>query len=58
MKFQLNIDQGEEGRKIKLITVTNRIEWAYADYATDYIKIKDLALKKTNYAIGKWFDEK
>jgi hypothetical protein len=26
MKFQLNIDQGEEGRKIKLITVTNRIE--------------------------------
>jgi peptidyl-prolyl cis-trans isomerase SurA len=28
------------------ITVTNRINEHTADYATDYIKIKDLALKK------------
>jgi hypothetical protein len=26
--------------------------------AKDYIKIKDLALKKKISAIGKWFDEK
>jgi peptidyl-prolyl cis-trans isomerase SurA len=28
------------------------------DYATDYIKIKELALKEKQIkAIGKWFDE-
>ena len=54
------LDQGEEGKKkFKLITVTNRIDEHAADYAKDYIKIKDLALKsKQITAIGKWFDEK
>jgi peptidyl-prolyl cis-trans isomerase SurA len=54
------LDQGEEGKKkFKLITVTNKIEEHTADYANDYIKIKDLALKdKQIKAIGKWFEEK
>lgn len=54
------IDMDEQGRKsYKLITVTNRINEHTADYATDYIKIKELALKEKQIrAIGKWFDEK
>jgi peptidyl-prolyl cis-trans isomerase SurA len=54
------IDVDEQGRKsYKLITVTNRINEHTADYATDYIKIKELALKEKQIrAIGKWFDEK
>ena len=54
------LDQGEEGKKkFKIVTVTNRIDEHAADYARDYIKIKDLALKsKRITAIGKWFDEK
>lgn len=49
----------ENGKKsFKIITVTNRINEHVADYATDYIKIKDLALKEKQIrAIGKWFDE-
>ncbi len=54
------LDQTEEGKKsYKIITVTNRIDEHTADYAKDYIKIKDLALKQKRItAIGKWFDEK
>lgn len=54
------LEQGEEGKKtFKLITVTNRIGEHTADYAKDYIKIKDLALKSKRIStIGKWFDEK
>ncbi len=54
------LDQSEEGKKkFKIVTVTNRIDEHAADYARDYIKIKDLALKsKRITAIGKWFDEK
>ena len=54
------LDQGEEGKKkFKLITVTNRIDEHAADYAKDYIKIKELALKEKQInAIAKWFDEK
>jgi peptidyl-prolyl cis-trans isomerase SurA len=41
------IDSDEQGRKsYKLITVTNRINEHIADYGTDYLKIKELALKK------------
>ena len=52
--------EDEQGKKkFKLITVTNRINEHAADYAKDYIKIKDLALKEKQIkAIGKWFDEK
>jgi len=54
------LEQDEKGKKkYKLVTVTNRIDEHTADYAKDYIKIKDLALKEKQIkAIGKWFDEK
>jgi len=43
----------------KIMTVTNRIDSHTADYAKDYIKIKDLALKEKQFkAIAKWFDNK
>ena len=55
---QIDIEQA--GRKrYKLLTVTNRIDQHTADYARDYIKIKDLALKEKQLnAIAKWFNEK
>ncbi|MDG2433533.1 peptidylprolyl isomerase [Flavobacterium sp.] len=54
------LDTDENGKKsYKIITVTNRINEHTANYATDYIKIKDLALKEKRIkAIGAWFDEK
>jgi peptidyl-prolyl cis-trans isomerase SurA len=54
----LNTD--EKGKKTyKLITVTNRIDEHVADYAKDYTKIKELALKEKQInAIAKWFDTK
>lgn len=54
------IDVEQSGRKkYKLITVTNRIDEHTADYAKDYIKIKDLALKEKQLnAIAKWSEEK
>lgn len=54
------LDDDQSGKKkFKLITVTNRIDAHTADYAKDYIKIKDLALKEKQIkAIGKWFDDK
>lgn len=54
------LDEDQRGqKKFKILTVTNRIDEHVADYATDYIKIKELALnEKRLMAIGKWFDEK
>ena len=54
------MDEDQSGKKkYKLITVTNRIDEHTADYAKDYTKIKDLALKEKQIkAIGKWFDDK
>ena len=54
------LDEDQSGKKkYKLITVTNRIDEHTADYAKDYVKIKDLALKEKQIkAIGNWFDEK
>ncbi len=54
----LNTD--DKGKKTyKLITVTNRIDEHVADYAKDYTKIKELALKEKQInAIAKWFDAK
>ncbi|WP_310560169.1 peptidylprolyl isomerase [Flavobacterium sp.] len=54
------MDEDQSGKKkFKIITVTNRIDSHTADYAKDYIKIKDLALKEKQIkAIGKWFDDK
>ncbi len=52
--------EDEQGKKkFKIITVTNRINEHVADYAKDYLKIKELALKEKQInAISKWFDEK
>ncbi|WP_281323415.1 peptidylprolyl isomerase [Flavobacterium aestivum] len=52
--------EDEQGKKdYKIMTVTNRIDEHTADYAKDYIKIKDLALKEKQIkAIAKWFDAK
>ncbi|PKB15779.1 peptidylprolyl isomerase [Flavobacterium sp. 5] len=49
-----------QGKKdYKIMTVTNRIDSHTADYAKDYIKIKDLALKEKQIkAIAKWQDTK
>ena len=54
------IDEDEKSKKTyKLITVTNKIAEHTADYAKDYIKIKELALKEKQIkAIGKWTEEK
>ncbi len=44
--------------KFKIITVTDRIEEHEADFAKDYLKIKQLALyDKQLQAIGKWQEE-
>ncbi|MGQ7946706.1 peptidylprolyl isomerase [Flavobacterium sp. WC2509] len=52
--------EDKEGKKdYKIMVVTNRIDSHTADYAKDYIKIKDLALKEKQIkAIAKWFDVK
>ena len=54
------LDTDESGKKsFKLITVTNRINEHISDYASDYLKIKELALKEKQFkTVGKWFDEK
>ncbi|MEP3838424.1 MAG: peptidylprolyl isomerase [Algibacter sp.] len=47
------------GQKFKLLMVTDRIDEHKADYARDYLKIKDLALEEKKIrAIEKWQDEK
>lgn len=52
-------DDPRAGKKYKIITVTNRINEHPADYAKDYIKIKELALKEKQIkAIAKWSEEK
>jgi peptidyl-prolyl cis-trans isomerase SurA len=52
-------DDPRSGKKYKIISVTDRIDQHTADYARDYVKIKDLALKEKQIkAIAKWTDEK
>ncbi|WP_344924109.1 peptidylprolyl isomerase [Aquimarina addita] len=53
-------DQDRQGRKkFKLITVLNRFDEHIADYAKDYLKIQELALRKKQIeAIRKWQEEK
>jgi len=54
----LNTDDKEK-KTYKLITITNRIDAHTADYAKDYTKIKELALKEKQIStISKWFDTK
>lgn len=52
-------DDQKTGKKYKIISVTDRIDQHIADYARDYVKIKDLALKEKQIkAIAKWSEEK
>ena len=49
------IDDPREGKKFKIITVSNRIDEHIADYSRDYTKIRELALKEKQInAIAKW----
>lgn len=54
------VDADDKGtRHYKLMTVTNRYDEHTADYAKDYLKIKELALKEKQIkAIAKWTEEK
>ncbi|KAB1157130.1 peptidylprolyl isomerase [Flavobacterium luteum] len=54
------LDTDQNGKKkYKLVTVTNRINEHTADYAKDYIKIKEIALKEKQInAIAKWSEQK
>jgi peptidyl-prolyl cis-trans isomerase SurA len=54
------ITQGDRGEKsYKLMMIVTRYDAHQADYAKDYTKIKELALKeKQMKAIGKWSDSK
>lgn len=55
---QIDTDQSGK-KKYKLLMVANRINEHPADYAKDYIKIKELALKEKQInAIAKWSEEK
>lgn len=46
-------------KKYKIVMVTNRFNEHVADYAQDYVRIKDLALKEKQLkAIEKWMKEK
>ena len=46
-------------KKYKLLMVTNRYDQHEADYAVDYVKIKDLALKEKQLdAVQKWMGKK
>ncbi|WP_417200188.1 peptidylprolyl isomerase [Bizionia sp.] len=53
-------DQGRSGNvKFKIMMVSDRVEEHVADYARDYLKIKELALnEKRIRAIDKWQNEK
>ena len=53
-------DKDQRGAIIyKLLTVTNRYDEHIADYAKDYTKIKELALKEKQIReIAKWSEEK
>ncbi|WP_394775447.1 peptidylprolyl isomerase [Flavobacterium sp.] len=57
---QPTLNTDDKGKKTyKLITITNRIDAHTADYAKDYTKIKELALKEKQIStIAKWFDTK
>ena len=46
------------GVKYKILKITNRYDEHVADFAKDYIKIQELALREKQYnAIKKWMDE-
>ena len=54
------LDEDRSGnKKYKILKVTNRYDQHQADFATDYVKIKELALKEKQLdAIQKWMGDK
>ncbi len=55
----LDEDKSGGGKFYKIITVNNRTDEHEADFAKDYLKIKELALRdKQIKEIGKWSEEK
>ena len=54
------LDEDRSGnKKYKILMVTNRYDEHQADFAKDYVKIKDLALKEKQLdAVEKWMSEK
>lgn len=53
------LEETRTGIQFKLLKVISRHEAHKADYAKDYIKIKELALKEKQLTeIGKWMEEK
>lgn len=52
--------ENERGKKFyKILTINNKLPEHKADYASDYLKIKELALRdKQIKAISKWMEEK
>ena len=54
------LDEDRSGnKKYKILKVTNRYDQHQADFASDYVKIKDLALKEKQLdAIQNWMSEK
>lgn len=52
--------ENERGKKFyKILTINDKLPEHTADYASDYLKIKELALRdKQIKAISKWMDEK
>ncbi len=60
---EISLVLSEQGRtgglKFKIITVSDRIDEHIADYARDYLKIKELAVNEKRYnAVEKWQTEK
>ena len=55
----LPLCQGSARIKFKILSVTDRIDEHEANFARDYLKIKNLAEQDKQYkAIGKWQEEK
>mgnify|MGYP006154534775 CR=1 FL=1 len=54
------VEEDKSGiKKYKILKVTNRFDEHAADYSSDYIKIKELALKKKKLdAVEKWMKDK
>ncbi|MEA1786232.1 peptidylprolyl isomerase [Arenibacter sp. GZD96] len=55
----LEEDQRGGGPKYKIVKISNRYDEHVADFAKDYLKIQELALREKQFnAIKKWMDDK
>jgi len=59
LSYPVSDEDRTGGKFYKIMTVTNRFDEHTADYAKDYIRLKELALKEKQIkAIAKWSEEK